>query len=71
MHAHGPVPEPRAGREPHARDLGERAALLFVEVRVHVAAAAGLDRIDDPVEAITQNAQGVHAHGEHVRDRHR
>jgi hypothetical protein len=51
--------------------LGECVTLFFVEMLVHVTAAAWLNRVDDAVEAVPQDAKSVHAHGEHVRDRHR
>lgn len=70
MHAHGPMPEPRARREPQARHLGECATLLLIEVLVHVTAAARLDSIDNPVEAVSQNTESMHTHREHVRNRH-
>ena len=52
VHAHRPVAEPRARREPHAGHLDEGGALLGVEALVHVAAAPGLDRVDDLVEPV-------------------
>ena len=71
MHAHGAMPEPRARGEPHPAHLGERITLFIIEILIHVTAAARLDRVDNAVEPVAQDAESVHAHGEHVRDRHR
>ena len=71
MHAHGPVAEPRPGGEPHSGHLDQRLTLVGVEPFVHVPGSTGLDGVDDPVEVVAQESLGVHAHREHVRDRHR
>ena len=60
--------EPRPGREAQAGDLFERGALLVGEARVHVA-ATGLDRIDDLIEHIVEQSEGVGLDREHVRHR--